>query len=264
MTLRHKLKWLLLFTTLLFTTLLFTACLACRNQHPSTGKDARPALAGEPETYSAIVVRLIEEANQREESATRIVCSGEMRREEWTEASAKRALIFRPDLGKSFLLDLDNRLYVESDLGPPPTATDSQKSSAKNSNNAPAAESDAPAAANLPAVNLPTVVDDVLVTRIEEEPVSVETRALPDENLEGRVCQVAEQKATFADGHVEITRTFCAASLNGLMVKSERETLASSQRIKITTERRDIKLEVSADEFAVPAGFKKVERLLYR
>jgi hypothetical protein len=255
MTLRHKLK-----CALLFTSLLFTACLACRK--PSTQEDANHILSGEPENYSATLVRLIDNGQQREEITSRVACSGEMRREEWTEAGARRALIFRPDLGKSFLLDLDNRVYVETDINPGNTTTETKKPPSKSSDNEPGSlESDAPVTANS---NLQTVGGDLFVTGFEEEPTSVETQALPDEQQDGRACKVTQQKATFADGRVEVTKTFRAQSLNGLMVKTEMETVAPSQRTKLTIERRDIKLDISADEFAVPAGFKKVERLLYR
>ena len=256
MTLRHKVK-----CTLLLMPLLFTACLAC-NQNPSTSKDANNALAGEPENYSATVIRLIEDGKQREEITTRVVCSGDMRREEWTEAGANRALIFRPDLGKSFLLDLDNRVYVETDFVQVNAASETKKPPAKNSNNEPApSEGEAPSASR---AGLQTVDGDFLIDGFEEEPASIEVHDLPDEKQDGRVCKVIEQKATFADGRVEVTRTFRAQSLNRLIVKTEMETVAPSQRLKITIERRDIKLEISAEEFAVPAGFKKVERLLYR
>lgn len=254
MTLRHKLK-----CTLLLTTVLFTACLACRKQ--PTDEGANPPFSSEPEKYSATVVRMIEDGQQREVMTTRVVCSGDLRREEWTEAGATRALIFRPDLGKSFLLDLDNRLYVETDLVQPKTPAEStKKAPPKNSNLAPASsESELP-----PASGLQTVTEDFLTGSFEEEPTSVEVHTLPDETVAERVCKVSEQKATFADSRIEVTRTFRADSLKGLMVKTELESITPAQRTKITTERRDIKLDISADAFAIPAGFKKVERLLYR
>ena len=217
-------------------------------------------LAGEPEKYSATVVRLIEDGELREETTTRVVCSGEWRREEWTEAGAKRALIFRPDLGKSFLLDLDKQLYVETDLVQSHTKPNPKKPPPQTNQTVPAtSESEAPAASSLQ-----TVTNDFLTADFAEEPTYVETASLPDATQDGRACSVREQKATFGDGRVEITRIFRAQTLNGLIVKTEMESVAPARRIKITTARRDINLEIAADEFAVPAGFKKVERLVYR
>jgi hypothetical protein len=253
MTLGHKLK-----CALLFSVLFLTACAACRQQNPSTENSDSLIIAGEPPNYSAMVVRLVEAGEQKEETTTRVVCSGEMRREEWTEASSKRALIFRPDLGKSFLLDLDQRVYVETDLAQSSKKKDANKPAAQTGALAqPAPESETPA-----ATSLQTVTEDYLNSDFEEEPATLETHALPDAEQDGRPLKVIEQKATFAGGRVETTRIFRAESLNGLIVKTEMESL--SPRIKVTTERRDIKLDISAEEFAVPAGFKKVERLVYR
>ncbi|HEX8183253.1 MAG TPA: hypothetical protein VF747_00835, partial [Blastocatellia bacterium] len=95
-----------------FLILASTACR--RDAHPVA--DADPGLSGEPESYSATVVRAIDDGAERELSVTRIARSGEMRREEWNERAGRRALIWRPDQGKAFLLDLDKRIYVELPL----------------------------------------------------------------------------------------------------------------------------------------------------
>src|SRR6266478_5689512 len=88
----------------------------CRNRVLPGDSDSNLEPAGEPEQYSATVVRIIEDGTSRETSVSREARSGEKRREEWTEEGQNRALIWRPDLGKSFLLDLDGRAYVEFEI----------------------------------------------------------------------------------------------------------------------------------------------------
>ena len=88
----------------------------CRNRVPPGDGNSNVEPAGEPEQYSATVVRIIEDGTSRETNVSREARSGEKRREEWTEEGQNRALIWRPDLGKSFLLDLDARAYVESEI----------------------------------------------------------------------------------------------------------------------------------------------------
>ncbi|MEW6211149.1 MAG: hypothetical protein AB1631_22480, partial [Acidobacteriota bacterium] len=57
---------------------------------------------------------------------------------------------------------------------------------------------------------------------------------------------------------VEVSRIFLARDLAGLAVRIESQS--SSSRIRIITERRNVQ-QASADEFNVPAGFKRAERL---
>src|SRR6188474_1322258 len=57
---------------------------------------------GEPEQYSATVVRTIEDGTSRETVVSREARAGEQRREDWTENGRQRALIWRPDIGKAF------------------------------------------------------------------------------------------------------------------------------------------------------------------
>src|SRR5436309_9764236 len=88
----------------------------CRNRVSPSDGDSNVEPAGEPEQYSARVVRIIEDGKSRETSVSREARSGEKHREEWTEEGQNRALIWRPDLGKIFLLDLDGRAYVEFEI----------------------------------------------------------------------------------------------------------------------------------------------------
>jgi hypothetical protein len=224
----------------------------CRNRVPPGDGDSNLEPAGEPEQYSATVVRIIEDGTSRETSVSREARSGEKRREEWTEEGQNRALIWRPDLGKSFLLDLDGRAYVEFEITPshlPESPTGASNphdvSSARN-----AAGPD---------------IGDSTVQAIDHDfgnsqtPTRVETRVLAPAVIDGHSCAVYEQRAIFDDGHVETTRSFRARDLSGLILRVESEADQGSPRV--ITERREVRLDVAPDTFNVPADFKKVEKL---
>lgn len=202
---------------------------ACRNRPESVPVETE--MAGEPDQYAATVARIVEDGAAREETVTWVAKSGEQWREEWSEAGEARALIWRPDLGKSFLLFPDRRLYVESDIQ----------------------QSAHPGEAD------PDAIDRAMDNA--PPPVSVETRMLPDRAIGGHTCQVVEKRASFADGHAEVTTTYRARDLGGLAVRTETETTGGPQSVKVITERRDIRLEVAPEEFTVPAEYRKVERL---
>ena len=61
----------------------------------------------------------------------------------------------------------------------------------------------------------------------------------------------------FANGLIETTRTFRATDLEGLAIRIETETEGAG--IKILTERREVKTDVTPDQFEIPAGFKRVK-----
>ncbi len=171
---------------------------------------------------------------------TRIARSGEMRREEWNEQGRARALISRPDMGKAFLLDLDKKIYVEMD---------SSRQSEINSSNESTARDDESG-----------VRPDALERAFDDAPLPsrVEARALADQTIENQPCKVFEQRAIFDDGHTEVSKVFCARDLNNLAIRIE---MQSEGGVKVITERRDVKTEVAPDQFVVPSGFKKVDRL---
>src|SRR5437763_1541536 len=89
-------------------------------------------------------------------------------------------------------------------------------------------------------------------------PVRVDQRVLRDQTIEEHPCQVIEERATFAGGRVEVTRSRRARDLAGLPLLIEVESASGA---RLTIERRDIRLDVANDDFAVPAGFRKVDRL---
>ena len=220
---------------------------------PPGDSDSNVEPTGEPEQYSATVVRIIEDGTSREISVSSEARSGEMRREEWTEEGQNRALIWRPDLGRSFLLDLDGRAYVEFEItsghlpeSPTGASNPHDVSSARNS-----ASPD---------------VGDSIVQAIDHDvgntqpPTRVETRVLAPAVIDGHSCAVYEQRAIFHDRHIETTRRFRARDLSGLVLRVESEAEEGSARV--ITERRDVRLDVPPNTFNVPADFEKVEKLL--
>ncbi len=222
----------------------------CRSRgNPIQGEsDIGPA--GEPEQYSATVVRIVENGSNRETSVSREARSGEQRRQEWIEGGQNRALIWRPDLGTSFLLDLDRRTFVELNTGPGRMS---------------GAQAGIDTRADASSAQDPLgPVDDQTVQAIDHylddtPPTRVETQVLPVAVIEGHQCGVFERRAFFPDGHVETTRRFIARDLSGLLIRVESEGEHGMPRV--ITERRDIRLDVAPEAFIVPADFKKVETL---
>lgn len=223
---------------------LMVVCLTGCRRHR---EEATPEIiaAGEPETYSATVVRSAVDGETRETATSRTARRGDWRREEWQEAGAARAVILRPDLGKGYLLDLDKRLYVEFDYAALPPAEGARAATA-----APAGAAAAPPA--VAAEEVERALSDA------PAPTQITERVLADETIDEQRCQAIEERATFADGHVEVTRSRRARDLAGLplLIEVEREGGA-----RWTVERRDLRLDVSPDLFAVPAGFRKVDKL---
>lgn len=226
--------------------LLFTA--TCRNRGRPADGDGSAGTAGEPEQYSATVIRIVEDGTRRETNICREARAGERRREEWTQNGQNRALIWRPDIGKAFLLDLDGRAYVEMDIAaaPLPESLDRAKkprdvSSAQN-----------PAGRD---------VMDSTVQAIDQyfgdtqPPTRVETQALSPAVVDGHPCDVYQQRAIFSDGHIETTRRFRARDLSGLLLRVESEAEPGSARV--ITERKDVRIEVAPNTFIVPADFRR-------
>ena len=224
----------------------------CRNRVPPGDGDSDVEPAGEPEQYSATVVRIVEDGTSRETNVSREARSGEKRREEWTEEGQNRALIWRPDLGKSFLLDLDGRAYVELEItsGHLPESSTGARNPHDVSRRRNAAGPD---------------VGDSTVQAIDHDfgnnqpPTRVEIRVLAPAVIDGHSCAVYEQRAIFRNQHVETTRSFRARDLSGLVLRVESDAEQGSARV--ITERRDVRIEVAPDTFKVPSDFKKVEEL---
>ena len=210
--------------------------------------------SGEPEQYSATVVRTIEDGLHVEVSITRTARLGQMSRDEWDQAGETRVAIWRPDLSRVYQLSIERRIYVESESGPPP-----QSESAR----APSATSSGPRAAEHPVENN-SGIDPVSVDRSMDTsgvPESEEIERLPDQEVDGRICVVFRRRATFSGGTVETTRSFHSREFNWLALRIESETERAGAKIRVVTERRDIKTDVSPDQFEVPNGYQRVSSL---
>lgn len=224
---------------------------SCNHHQQRVDDEVHVEQAGEPEQYSATVVRTVHAGTTSEISVTREARSGEKRRQEWTEQDQNRALIWRPDLGKSFLLDLDRRVYVEMEITAhhvPESEAGASATDVSSSRNA-----HGPYVGNSAVHVVDQSLDD------EQSPAGVETRILSPVVIDGHSCRVYEQRTTFIDGHTEITRRFRADDLGGLALRIESESEGGA--VKVTTERRDVGIEVAPDAFAVPADFKRIGSL---
>jgi hypothetical protein len=222
---------------------------ACRNQRrPAT--ETLSELDGEPEQYSATMVHTIYNGATRETSLTREARSGDKSRQEWTEGNRNWALIWRPDLERGYLLDLDQRVYVEIKIGA--VRLGEFKSRAANSVASPTAKRSYD---SIDADSGVRVIDRYFDDT--PSPARTEVRLLSPVVIDGYECSVYEQRAIFADGHAEITRRFRAVDLGGLIVRIEGESAGTPART--ITERRDVRLEVAPDAFVVPTDFKRIE-----
>lgn len=215
----------------------------CRQRSNPAKSEGEDKLRGEPDRYSATIVRTVYDGPTEETTIIREARSGEQRREEWSEGGHNRALIWRPDLGKCYLLDLDLLGFVEISIA------DSNESLPDQPRLNDRAGGDS--ASGL--VEIDRAVDDA------PSPDRVETRTLATADIAGHSCAGYEERATFPDGHTEITRTFRAGDLGGLALRIESESEPSS--VRVITERKDVSLEVAPDAFTVPSNFKKVDKL---
>jgi hypothetical protein len=227
-----------------------TATLAAHGCRKNDESPPESVHSGEPAEYSATIVRTVEDGAGRQVFATHVARSGAMFREEWSEQGETRAFIFRPDLGKSFLLFPDNRTYVESDSSA--ISSGVEETVEENGDSA----ADQPRRETEPRADSAFISIDYIDRSLGDKisPSQLETRALADQMVEGYACAVTEQRAVFDDGRGEVTRIFRARELAGLAVRVEVE----SGGVKIITERRDIQIQVPPDNFTVPTDFRKV------
>lgn len=244
---------------LLLGALLLLTATACRKPPAPLEETAEATATPEPQTYAATIEERIEDGDAAQLRVTRVARTNDLWREEWEEGGERWALIVRYDTGKSFLLNLDKRLYIENHwqagkAAAPVTPSTSEKRAS------PADEASLPDDATAPAAVNPALAAALGDTLFAEEPQAVETTRLADEQVGDYLCSVSERRARFADGRAEVTRLYRAAALGNLIIRSESETLTSARRVKAITTRRDIRLEVAAEAFTVPADFKPVKR----
>lgn len=253
MTLGRKLRPALLF--LILASAIVSAVCCRRKPEPPTA-EAILTQPGEPETYTATIGHSIEDGERREISETRVARSGDMRREEWTENGERLALITRFDAGKSFLLNLNKQIYTETEL---------VSQVAEKAKSAPAPSKASPKAVDAEKAESEASRQVAALEFVEdhfaEQPISLENRVLADEYIAGQLCKVTQTRATFADGRTDATTIFRAEGLYGLLMKTEKESVSPTHRVRIINEWRELSLVAAADEFVIPANFKKVQSL---
>ncbi|HEY6331494.1 MAG TPA: hypothetical protein VI756_19365, partial [Blastocatellia bacterium] len=216
----------------------------------------------------ATVVRTVDSGASKQIEQTRVAVSGSLLREEWTERGQHRALILRPDLGKSYVLWLDTREYTESDFGssvidgaPPETVIAGKAAISSGEPKREGASQTEPEAKSPGPVGA-SDLDECCIDPDEAAPsVTSEVRDLPSQTIDGHECKVREEIRHFADGHTERVVSYNAVDVNGLAVRIEAESGSGPTTSRVITERRDVTLNVPASEFVVPEGFKPVEHI---
>ncbi|HSB07933.1 MAG TPA: hypothetical protein VLM38_00365 [Blastocatellia bacterium] len=202
--------------------------------------------AGEPDKYSATVVRIVDDGARREVSITREFRSGEMRREEWIEQGRNCALIWAGDVKNAILLDLDAHAYAEVEITP--KAPEGQQLNGPDGR--PGRDAGGPEDGALQAID--RIFDE------RRSPDRVETRLLSGETIDGHWCSVYEERSTFPDGHTEVTKSYRATDLAGLALRVE--TTSQPGATKVITERRDVRIDIPSDAFVVPPSYRKASR----
>ena len=216
----------------------------CRtNTGPAQQGRAGGQIPGEPGNYSATVSRTFDDGTEKVVTVSRVARLGEMLREQWSENGQTYVSIWRPDLGKVYLLCLERRAYVESEL---------------NGDWKPEVRSAATGLSGVPRLD-PDAVDRAF--DYQEPSEQEQTDELPEETIDGHRCRVIRQRTVFANGLIETTRTFRRSDLEGLAVRVESETEGGASRINVLTERRDVKTDVASDQFEIPSEFKRVTSL---
>jgi|ERR1041384_163344 hypothetical protein len=237
-----------LFISVLFTAIAAVSVLSdsCRKRGQTEPDEMEMKAGREPEEYSATVIRTILDGDSQQTTVTKEARSGELRRVEWSEGAQNLAVIFRAEQGNAYLLDLDRQLYVESTFNADNQlpGNNSQIQEPRNAD---------PISLTVQAVD--RAIDDV------PSPDHVETRGLPTSQVDGHNCDVQEQRATFIDGHTEITKTFRAPELGGLILKIESSSDPPS--VRVITERKDVNLDVTPATFSVPSNFKRVDKITH-
>ena len=221
--------------------------MGCTKRLPSVNGPSTPELAGEPQHYSATVVRTVDGGGRTEVKVAR---SGDLRRSEWIHNGETRISIWRPDLGRVFLLSLERQVYVESELGVSP-----QDSEALASLHGGIGAGGSRGNSAISPESIDRAFGD------ESSPERTETEELQEAIVEGHSCRRIRKRAVFPDGHVETTLMFRARDLEGLAIRIESESEGASGRVRMVTEWRDIRSDPSTDKFDIPNGFKKVNAL---
>jgi hypothetical protein len=186
-------------------------------------------LGREPESYSATVVRVFERGEERLAFVTRVARAHGLERDEWTEEEHRLASIGRPDLGLTYLIDLDRNVYVEQSFTTiQPSADD---------------------------------LDGEEIERLFPEPGSgavIERVRAGNEVVDGHPCVVYRSRVETLRGATSESTVWEAEDLGGLTVRSE---LRGPEGSRVVTELRDIRVPADPGLFELPADARKVEAL---
>jgi hypothetical protein len=217
------------FSKKLMALMLVAFATGCTSAKPSPAPPPVPAtLAGrEPDSYSATVVRSFERDGEKTVSETRIARDGGMRRDEWLEDGRRLAALVRPDLGMSYLVDLDRNVYVETPL--------------------------APSQSELPELDGDAIEELFQGTTPE---ATVERTHAGTEIVEGRSCEVIRSRIEAESGGVSEGTVWEASELGGLVIRSE---VRGPFGDLVVTELRDIRVPADPSLFEIPPAAKRVD-----
>jgi hypothetical protein len=190
---------------------------------------SEPVYGGEPDVYTARVLTEIEDAGGRRVSEGRVARRGDWRRQEWVEAGRRLATIIRPDLGLTYLVDLDRNAYVQR---PDREAVEEPGEGVSGEE-----VEGAFAAAGAGAV--------------------LAREAAGSEAVDGHPCLVFRTRIEAADGGEGESVVWEAEDLRGLALRSELRSAGA----RVVTELRDVQTSVDPALFEPPPGARLVDAL---
>jgi hypothetical protein len=214
--------------TLLSITLIAFAT-GCTSSKPAPVPPPAPAtLAGrEPDSYSATVVRSFEKDGQQTLAESRVARDGGLRRDEWVENGRRFAALVRPDLGTSFLIDLDRNVYVETPLAPP------QPDESELNGDA---------------------IEKLFLGSTPE--ATVERTHSGTEVVDGHPCEIVRSRIEAESGGVSEGTVWEASDFGGLVIRSE---VRGPFGDLVVTALRDIRVPADPSHFELPPGARRVE-----
>lgn len=200
-----------------------------RGVSPSTV--ASPA-GGEPAAWSATIVRTFVADGRSTTSTTQFARSGDRTRLEWTEGDRRIALIVRPDLSVSWLVDLVANSYVE-------TAIDANGAAIPSGQAEPLTGQQVEAAI---AAGSPV---EGFVARRER---------IGEETVDGHSCLVYRSRIEALDGTASDATVWEASDFAGLAIRSEVRGAAGSL---VRTELQQLQRDPDAAAFELPPGARR-------
>lgn len=192
---------------------------------------ASPA-GGEPDSWSANIVRTFVVNGQSTTSTTEFARSGDRTRIEWTEGGRRMALIIRPDLSVSWLVDVSDNSYVESPLG-----ADGAPAPSNDPDPLSAQQVEAAIAAGSPS--------DGFVARRER---------VGEEKIEGHACNVYRSRVEAIDGTVTEATVWEATDFAGLAIRSE---IRSASGNTVRTDLQRLQLDPPPETFELTPGARR-------